>query len=746
MIADFFLNSLKDSRGWKTIDWFLTGRFYILPIMKYLIALMLINALFAYNKDKIMVLRKSDHEPRIDGFIDPVWQRADSIADFFQFRPYYGKDPSCKTVAKCLTSDEALFCLIIAFQNSESIEKKKGKLDDMGGDIVSLMLDTYQDQRTAYKFAVTATGVRADCRLLDDARNRDYSWDGIWFADTQIYDWGFVIEMKIPYKSIQYDQSLNSWGLDFDRWIANKSEDLYWCPFEQSEGQRVSRFGELRFENFKPSSQGLNLELYPLAISKTVYTEQGNYTTNLDLGFNAFYNPSPKLTFLLTINPDFAQIEADPFAFNISRYESYFEERRPFFTEGNEVFMPSGRLRNSGFYQPLELFYSRRIGKKLPDGQEVPLLMGSKAFGRLGDWEYGGFLSMTDQVTYSDEGKTLTEPRALFTSARLKRQILANSSIGMLFVSKHTAENSYGVFDLDGAFRTSSWQLAYQLAHSFDKDNSAYAGAAGFTMISDSWITFIRGHVIDEAFDAGDQISFVPWKGTAEFFGLSGPRWYMEEGEVQEILIYAGPLFYYEKTDAFTDYAGALGYNMQFRDNWGFEVNLVSGKARDAGLLYNFYEASFSSWFRVSPKWDANFYGSYSHTYNFSREYLSFLINIGGEIGWQLLNELKLGTTLDMFEEQNISGWTEEITWNARPFFSLIPVNNLTFRVYVDAVWLRSSAQLEQLIGGFLIAYNYSPKSWIYLAINEIREKDDYRRMRISDRVAVFKASYLYYF
>lgn len=148
-----------------------------------------------------------------------------------------------------------------------------------------------------------------------------------------------VVEMKIPYKLIQYDESLAAWGLDFDRWVAPQSEDQYWCPFEENEGQRVSRFGQLQFQDFRPTVHGLNLELYPVAISKATYNEDDKYDTDLDVGFNAFYNPSPKLTFLLTVNPDFAQIEADPFDFNISRYESYFSERRPFFTEGNEGFM-----------------------------------------------------------------------------------------------------------------------------------------------------------------------------------------------------------------------------------------------------------------------------------------------------------------------------------------------------------------------------------------------------------------------
>jgi len=707
---------------------------------------LIIGIVTAGNPDKVVVLKKVNTEIKVDGIIESVWSKADSTDEFFQVSPYYAQEPSKKTVAKLLTSDESLYCLVICYDDFQNIEQKKGKLDDFGGDAVSLMIDTFGDERTAYKFGVTAAGVRSDCRLLDDARNRDYSWDGIWFSQTKVYDWGYVVEMQVPYKSIQYDAALSTWGLDFDRWVARKTEEQYWCPFEESEGQRVSRFGQLQFEDFRPSVQGLNLELYPVAISKANYVDEKNYNTDLNVGFNAFYNPSPKLTFLLTVNPDFAQIEADPFDFNISRYESYFSERRPFFTEGNEVFMPSGKLQNSGFYRPLELFYSRRIGKKLPDGQEVPLIIGSKAFGRFGDLEYGGFVASTASTTYLDDDVQKVEPRAVFASGRLKRQIFGNSSIGILYVGKHTPNNTFGVFDIDGAFRTSNWQLSYQLASSFDRFTTGYAGAAGFTMTSDEWLTFLRGRIVEEDFDYADQISFVPWKGNKEFTGLTGPRWYFDQGYVKSVLIYAGPFLFYEKDDHFSDYGALIGFNMQFRDYWGFEINLVGGEALDEGVLYNYYDATFSSWFYTSPKWNAKLFGKYSWGYNFSREFLAFFTRVGGSFQWQMLDEIEIGSSFNVYIEGNPDNNIEEVTYNTRPYISWTPINDLNVRLYVDNVYLKSSGKVEQTIAGFLVAYNYSPKSWIYFAVNEIRERDDFNVMRIASQAAVFKASYLYYF
>jgi len=706
------------------------------------------------NDNKTMRLKKISSPIKIDGLIETQWLQADSSADFFQQQPYHAQPPNRKTVVRVLTTDEALYCLIVGYDKRENIQGTTGKLDDMGGDIVSIMLDTFGDKKTAYKFAVTASGVRADCRMLDDARNRDYGWDGVWFSDAMIYDWGFVVEMEIPYRSIQYNEQLSSWGLDFDRWIPSLNEDLYWCTYEENEGQRVSKFGTLIFEEFRPTVKGSNLEIYPVGLAKAAYIREGDYKIDPDVGIDIFYNPSPQLTFQLTGNPDFAQIEADPFAFNISRYETYYEERRPFFTQGNEVFMPSGRERNTGFYRPLELFYSRRIGKKLPDGNEVPLWLGTKAFGRLEDWEYGGFLAMTGEQEYMDGGTKLKEPRAYFGSARVKKTILGNSTVGLLFVGKHTDVRDEGVVDIDGAIRASEWQLSYQVARSFKGNQGDFGGSAGFVMFQDSWMNLARARYIGEKFDI-DAVGFVPWRGTAELTAITGPRWYFEEGYIRSILLYGGGSTNYEKIDGYTDHVAVFGYNMQFRTNWGFEINLSGGKSKDSDKRYNSYEASLSSWFNPSPIFSGNFYGGYSKTYNFSRGYQGYYGWMGAYLSYQLFKTLNVGTSLNSFAEWKPDRSTEDIVHNARPYFSWTPVNDLNIYVYVDGVYFRSTQHMEQTILGLLFSYNFLPKSWIYFAVNELRDRSmEYdllgselpNRLHVTDRAAVLKLKYLYYF
>jgi hypothetical protein len=706
------------------------------------------------NQDKSLLLIKVDKDISIDGVIDDIWNFADSTTSFFQLEPYYGQRTTAKTVAKVLTTEEALYCLMICYDDRKFIQANAGMHDGFTGDIVSVMFDTFGDKQTAYKFAMNASGVKSDSRMLDDARNRDYSWDGIWDGASKIYDWGYVVEMKIPYKSIKYDKELSEWGLDFDRWRSYNKEDIYWCEYEQSEGQRISKFGKLIFEDFKPSVTGLNLEVYPVGLSKIKYLGNNKYDFDPTVGLDVFYNPSEQLTFQLTANPDFAQIEADPFDFNISRYESYFSERRPFFTEGNEIFNPAGRQRNSGFYRPMELFYSRRIGKKLPGGQEVPLSFGTKAFGRYDDWEYGGFVALTSETNYVDDGENFTEPRAYFGSARIKKQILDNSSIGVLMVAKQTKENTSGVLDIDGAFRGSNWQLAYQIARSFENEKGDYAASAGFTNISETWGNLFRIRAIGNNFNVS-QVGYVPWQGTLNSVGLTGPMWFFEDGAIRNIFLYFGPAINYEHADLYTDYSAVIGFNMQFRDGWGYEINSFFGKRKDEGIIYNSYSINLSSWFDISQKWNGNVWGGYERTYNFGRDYLAFYSWFGFSADWKALDILQVGTSYDMFIEGNPDGNIEDITYNARPYFSLTPINNLNFRVYVDNVFVRSTDRMERIIAGFLFSWNFLPKSWIYFAINEFRDRsEEYdvnnnllpNKMHTTDRAGVFKIKYLYYF
>ena len=700
---------------------------------------------------KSILLNRVEKPIVIDGILESAWSRADSVTDFIQHSPYYGKEPLYPVVARVLTTDEALYCAIVSYQPEETIVRKKGVVDQFSGDVVSIMLDTFGDKRSAYKLAVSASGVRVDARLLDDARNRDYNWDGVWFAESRIYDWGYVVEMEIPYKSIQYSGNVQTWGIDFDRWAPHIKEDVYWNKYAENEGLRVSKFGALNLNGFSPSVHGTNLEIYPVVFTKAQYLRPGEYAVRPVAGIDLFYNPSPQLTLQATFNPDFAQIEADPFSFNISRYESYFSERRPFFTKGNEIFMSSGRQNNTGFYAPMELFYSRRIGRMLPDGSEVPLLFGSKFSGRSNSYEYGGLLAATDRVEYLNRGVFKTEPDAWFGVGRLRKQIFDNSSIGLLFIGRRSEHKDNGLISLDGAFRTSEGQFSYQLARSFTEGSGGLAFSAGYLSFGDAWVHLAKARFVENAFDI-QTIGFVPWKGTAEVTLITGPRWYYEQGDLQSLFIYFGPTTYWEKTDNYIDHGGVVGLNMSFRSGWGYEVTVVVGTSRDEGVQYGYHSVSFNTWAQPTPTFNFNFNTGYERGFNFARYYLAGLAFANASFGWQIDDMFSIGSSLGTFVEYNPGGAVEDYVVNGRPTLSITPVNDMNFRFYIDNLFVHSSDKMERAVVGALFTYNYSPKSFIYFAFNELQDRaPDANGMipsglRIRDRAVVVKISYLYYF
>jgi hypothetical protein len=274
----------------------------------------------------------------------------------------------------------------------------------------------------------------------------------------------------------------------------------------------------------------------------------------------------------------------------------------------------------------------------------------------------------------------------------------------------------------------------------------------GFRSNSKTWLGLARVRAIGTDFDV-EQVGFVPWRGSMNVVGLTGPVWYYDTGSLSQMTIYGGLALGYEHADLYTDAAWLLGANVQFRDNWGGEVTLSAGPNRDAGVQYAGYEIDVSTWFNVAPAWNANIFGGYSRSYNFNRNYLADFSWLGARLDWKATTTLEVGTSYDMFIENRPDGGVEDITYNARPYVSLTPVNDLNVRVYVDDLFTRSSDQNQRVIVGVLFSYSFLPKSWIYFAVNELRERVDRmdavgglsRPLQLVDRAAVLKLKYLYY-
>ena len=177
--------------------------------------------------------------------------------------------------------------------------------------------------------------------------------------------------------------------------------------------------------------------------------------------------------------------------------------------------------------------------------------------------------------------------------------------------------------------------------------------------------------------------------------------------------------------------------------------------SRDEDKEFTSYEISLSTWFHTSPLWEANVWGAWSRTYNFNRDWLAFYAHAGSWLGVHVSDEVLLNLNLGMFVEGNPDNEVEDITWNARPAVTWNPWNDVSLRLYVDNLFVRSADRMERIIAGFLFSWNFLPKSWIYFAINDVRDRsEEYdgmgsllpARMHVVGQAAVLKVKYLYYF
>jgi hypothetical protein len=296
-------------------------------------------------------------EIALDGRLDDaVWSRAEAATGFRVWDPTRGADASEQTVFKVAYDDEAMYFGIACLESdASSIASQLCRRDNMmGSDVLSLYLDTYHDHTTGHNFGVNPHGVQRDRYVYNDG-NMDSSWDAVWSAETHIDDRGWYAEMRIPFSCVRYRNGGDmTWGCNLYRYMHSKGEDTSWVTWERETSGFVSRFGEIRgIRGVRPRQQ---LELLPYVVHRTTDPSTVGEEDVLDhfdnTGLDVKYGVTSDLTLNATFQPDFGQVEADPALLNLSPFETYFSERRPFFIEGSQYYQHSG----------FDMFYSRRIG------------------------------------------------------------------------------------------------------------------------------------------------------------------------------------------------------------------------------------------------------------------------------------------------------------------------------------------------------------------------------------------------
>ncbi|MFQ5607669.1 MAG: DUF5916 domain-containing protein, partial [Candidatus Zixiibacteriota bacterium] len=314
--------------------------------------------------------RKEIHAARINGegirldgrLDDAAWLKAEFAAGFLQKEPNEGEQPSDPMEVAVVYDHDAIYVgARMHSKNTDALRMHLDRRDSQGpAEQFIVSLDTYLDRRTAYVFGVNTAGVRFERYHSQDSEwDRDYSFNPVWEARTAKNESSWTAEMRIPFSQLRFTDKENQvWGINFNRWIPADNEDVFWIYVPRQETGYASRFGNLvGIEGLEPSRR---IELLPYIAGDGGFTDEheagdpfnDGSESNSRIGGDLKMGLGPNLTFEATFSPDFGQVEADPAEVNLSAFETFFPERRTFFTEGSQLFESEGAT----------YFYSRRIG------------------------------------------------------------------------------------------------------------------------------------------------------------------------------------------------------------------------------------------------------------------------------------------------------------------------------------------------------------------------------------------------
>ncbi len=383
--------------------------------------------------------------PVIDGLdSDPVWASAPVISDFLEFEPNEGKEPRFRTEAR-VSYDSRNFYVFVRMYDAEphKILKLLARRDvRTPSDQIKIMVDSYHDRRSGYEFAVNPAGVKRDYAIYNDGEE-DGTWDAVWDAATTVDSLGWTAEFRIPLSQIRYPKAeTHTFGLGIWRDIDRYKERTSWPLYRRNQAGLSSQLGEVN--GILGLSSPRRLELTPYVVTKNVTLPRGDgfyHPQRLSGGLDFKYGLSSNLTVDGTVNPDFGQVEADPAVLNLSAFETFFQERRPFFMEGAGLLSFSMNCYAVNDCGSENLFYSRRIGRSpqlsgrygdASSATGTTILGAAKVTGRTpGGLAIGMIEAITGRET-GTEDRTI-EPRSSFSVVRATQDFRGGETgIGMI--------------------------------------------------------------------------------------------------------------------------------------------------------------------------------------------------------------------------------------------------------------------------------------------------------------------------
>jgi len=397
-------------------------------------------------------------ELQVDGRLDePAWLTATAAGGFRQRDPEQGQPATEPTELRLLFDDHALYAGVrLGDSAGTAISRQLSRRDATAeADSFALFLDPHHDHRTGVVLEVSAAGVQRDATLYDD-NFEDVTWDAVWESAVTRDDRGWTLEIRVPFSQLRFPSVSPAWGLNARRVVHRKNESSWLVLVPKNESGLVSRMAHL--EGISEIQPGRHLELLPYARALAEYVEppvSGNpwndgsrHSAGAGLDFE--YGLGTGMTLVGAVNPDFGQVEVDPAVVNLTAFETFFEEKRPFFTEGSQVFLRFGRSGaidyTTYFYPEPLLFYSRRIGRA-PQGQatggfvdspaSTTILGAAKLVGRSHGWNVGVLDALTgrEYARIADgpgRSELEVEPLTNYFVGRAQRDLGSRAALGFL--------------------------------------------------------------------------------------------------------------------------------------------------------------------------------------------------------------------------------------------------------------------------------------------------------------------------
>ena len=414
----------------------------------------------------------------IDGDLgEPDWKSAPVATHFIQNEPKEGEPATYDTEVRFLYDDVNLYFGVVAHDAEPAkiiVNDITRDFNTRSGDVFGLVLDTFHDERNGFMFETNPAGAMFDAQFVNEGREFNQNWDGVWYVKSQVTGAGWVTEMAIPLKSVRFQHlDPQTWGVNFVRRTRRLNEDSYWAPLP-----RIHRFTRLSLAGTIEDLEGLSprRDIKVTPYGKADVTDGRDLSTDGDLdgGLDAKVAVGTGLRLDLTLNTDFSEVEADVQQINLTRFSLFFPEKRDFFLENSGIFRfgppqdqrvqqfqasfgAAGAISNlrggQSRGEDLLFFFSRRIGLS-DEGQPIPVIGGGRLTGRVGAFDVG-FLNI--QTGDAPELTGLAANGDNFTVARVRRNVFASSDVGVIFLNRENMETDHynRGLGLDANFRLS---------------------------------------------------------------------------------------------------------------------------------------------------------------------------------------------------------------------------------------------------------------------------------------------------